>query len=165
MSYPSIYTNRNLLYLTLFFTLGDWEAALPLVEESIQIEPNYQYAFGYRGLLKYTLGWPNRALIDLQKATAAQEKVDHVVASLIGVCYTCLGKKYGRVYSCVQNVFSHSYSFAYFLIYYIIFIFTLLATFVYLFFYIFIYYLLFIIFYFFTHVTIAYSMNIYLSNE
>ena len=122
MSYPSIYTNRNVLYLTLFFTLGDWEAALPLVEESIQIEPNYQYAFGYRGLLKYTLGWPNRALIDLQKATAAQEKVDHVVASLIGVCYTCLGKKYVRAYSCVQNVFIQSYSFPYFVISYIIFL-------------------------------------------
>ena len=145
MSYPSIYTNRNVLYLTLFFTLGDWEAALPLVEESIQIEPNYQYAFGYRGLLKHTLGWPNRALIDLQKATAAQENVDHVVASLIGVCYTCLGKKYVRVYSYVQNVFSHSYSFAYFVIYYIIFfrflplfcVYILIYIFIYLFYFLF----------------------------
>jgi regulator of sirC expression with transglutaminase-like and TPR domain len=71
---------------------GEWRDALPVVEQSIQIDPNYQYAFGYRGLLKHTLGWPRLALDDLMAATNAQEKVDNVVAALAGVCHTCLGK-------------------------------------------------------------------------
>ena len=71
---------------------GEWQKALPHVEQSIVLAPKYQYAYGYRGLLKHTLGWPGKALIDLNIATASIDYVDNVVASLAGVCYTCLGK-------------------------------------------------------------------------
>lgn len=76
---------------------------MPLVEKSIQIDPNYQYAFGYRGLLKHTLGWPRLALADLTAATQAQTKVDKVVAALAGVCHTCLGK-YSTCVFCILSV-------------------------------------------------------------
>ena len=74
-----------------YLILGKYKIALPLVEKSIVLEPNYQYAFGYRGLLKHTLGWPISALKDLQKATQSISTVDYVVAALAGVCHTCLG--------------------------------------------------------------------------
>lgn len=86
---------------------GEWRDALPVVEQSIQIDPNYQYAFGYRGLLKHTLGWPRLALDDLMAATNAQEKVDNVVAALAGVCHTCLGKYRGSTCVCILSIRSY----------------------------------------------------------
>ena len=77
--------------------LGKYQIALPLVEQSIVLEPNYQYAFGYRGLLKHTLGWPSSALRDLQKATQSIDTVDFVVAALAGVCHSCLGSCSGQI--------------------------------------------------------------------
>ena len=91
---PPIYENQFLSHFNIFhsYVLGKYKIALPLVERSIVLDPNYQYAFGYRGLLKHTLGWPSSALKDLQKATQSIGTVDLVVAALAGVCHSCLGK-------------------------------------------------------------------------
>ena len=87
---PIFVTFQHLSLLS--YVLGKYKIALPLVERSIALDPNYQYAFGYRGLLKHTLGWPSSALKDLQKATQSIGTVDLVVAALAGVCHSCLGK-------------------------------------------------------------------------
>ena len=87
---PFFVTFQHLSLLS--YVLGKYKIALPLVERSIVLEPNYQYAFGYRGLLKHTLGWPSSALKDLQIATQSVGTVDFVVAALAGVCHSCLGK-------------------------------------------------------------------------
>ena len=85
-------TPRTTPTISILIFLGQWQDALPVVQESIDIDPHYQYAYGYRGLLKHTLGWPRRALNDLQKAAEAKRDVDYIVAALTGVCHTCLGE-------------------------------------------------------------------------
>ena len=66
---------------------------MPHIQRSIDIEPKYRYAFGYRGLLKHGLGWPVQALTDLTTARKTEDQVDAVVGSLAGVCYSCLGER------------------------------------------------------------------------
>ena len=83
-------------YIPLFSTAGNWSESLPYIQSSIDIDPQYRYAFGYRGLLKHGLGWPVQALDDLRAARDTSKNVDPVVGSLSGVCYSCLGENTRR---------------------------------------------------------------------
>jgi hypothetical protein len=74
---------------------GNWSESLPYIQSSIDLDPNYRYAYGYRGLLKHGLGWPRQALKDLGSARDTDSQVDPVVGSLSGVCYSCLGEERG----------------------------------------------------------------------
>ena len=71
--------------------VGRYDEALPYVEKSLQIEPRYRYALGYRGLLMHTLGRPTSALRDLNAAVAIDNN-DPVVFVLRAVCMQCLDR-------------------------------------------------------------------------
>jgi hypothetical protein len=81
----------------LFYPLitGNWSESLPYIQSSIDLDPKFRYAYGYRGLLMHGLGWPRQALKDLELAKDAVNQVDAVVGSLSGVCYSCLGECVG----------------------------------------------------------------------
>ena len=71
--------------------VGRYDEALPYVEKSLQIEPRYRYALGYRGLLMHTLGRTTSALRDLNAAVAIDNN-DPVVFVLRAVCLQCLDR-------------------------------------------------------------------------
>ena len=71
--------------------VGRYDEALPYVEKSLQLEPRYRYALGYRGLLMHTLGRPTSALRDLNAAVAIDNN-DPVVFVLRAVCMQCLDR-------------------------------------------------------------------------